>query len=145
MSISLISIEHLDAIHEIDLKTNPSPWSFENLKSSLEVGHQGLVSIMDNKVIGFAMFSAIPPECHILNIAIDKKYQGIGKGALLLRYVLKQSKAMKIKIILLEVRVSNQNAIDFYESFGFIKDAIREKYYPGNPREDALLLSLIHI
>ena len=70
MSISLISIEHLDAIHEIDLKTNPSPWSFENLKSSLEVGHQGLVSIMDNKVIGFAMFSAIPPECHILNLSL---------------------------------------------------------------------------
>ena len=88
------------------------------------------------------MFSAIPPECHILNIAIDKKYQGIGEGALLLKYVLKQSKAMKIKIIFLEVRVSNHKAIDFYTSFGFIKDAIREKYYPGNPREDALLMSL---
>lgn len=142
MSISLISIEHLDAIHQIDLKTNPSPWSLENLKSSLEVGHQGLVSTIDDQVIGFAMFSAIPPECHILNIAIDKQYQGIGEGALLLKYVLKQSKAMKIKIIFLEVRVSNHKAIDFYTSFGFIKDAIREKYYPGNPREDALLMSL---
>ena len=142
MSISILSIEHLDAIHEIDLKTNPSPWSFENLKSSLEVGHQGLVSVKDNKVIGFAMFSAIRPECHILNIAIDKKYQGNGHGALLLKYVLKQSKAMKIKIVFLEVRVSNLKAIGFYENFGFIKDAIRERYYPGNPREDALLMSL---
>ena len=73
MSISLISIKHLDAIHEIDLKTNPSPWSLENLRSSLEVGHQGLVSIKDDKVIGFAMFSVVHPECHILNIAIDIK------------------------------------------------------------------------
>ena len=55
---------------------------------------------------------------------------------------LKQSKAMKIKIVFLEVRVSNHKAIGFYENFGFIKDAIREKYYPGNPREDALLMSL---
>ena len=142
MSISLISIKHLDAIHEIDLKTNPSPWSLENLRSSLEVGHQGLVSIKDDKVIGFAMFSVVHPECHILNIAIDKRYQGVGEGSLLLKYVLKQSKAMKVKIIFLEVRVSNKRAINFYESFGFIKDAIREKYYPGNPREDALLMSI---
>ena len=142
MPISLISIKHLDAIHEIDLKTNPSPWSLENIRSSLEVGHQGLVSIKDDKVIGFAMFSVVHPECHILNIAIDKRYQGVGEGSLLLKYVLKQSKAMKIKIIFLEVRVSNHKAIDFYTSFGFIKDAIREKYYPGNPREDALLMSL---
>ena len=142
MSISLISIKHLDAIHEIDLKTNPSPWSLENLRSSLEVGHQGLVSIKDDKVIGFAMFSVVHPECHILNIAIDKRYQGVGEGSLLLKYVLKQSKAMKVKIIFLEVRESNKRAINFYESFGFIKDAIREKYYPGNPREDALLMSL---
>ena len=77
-----------------------------------------------------------------MNIAIDKKYQGNGHGALLLKYVLKQSKAMKIKIVFLEVRVSNHKAIGFYENFGFIKDAIREKYYPGNPREDALLMSL---
>ena len=142
MPISLISIKHLDAIHEIDLKTNPSPWSLENLRSSLEVGHQGLVSIKDDKVIGFAMFSVVHPECHILNIAIDKRYQGVGEGSLLLKYVLKQSKAMKVKIIFLEVRVSNKRAINFYENFGFIKDAIREKYYPGNPREDALLMSL---
>ena len=142
MSISLISIKHLDAIHEIDLKTNPSPWSLENLRSSLEVGHHGLVSIKDDKVIGFAMFSVVHPECHILNIAIDKRYQGVGEGSLLLKYVLQQSKAMKVKIIFLEVRVSNHKAIGFYENFGFIKDAIREKYYPGNPREDALLMSL---
>ena len=142
MPISLINKEHLDAIHEIDLKTNPSPWSFENLKSSIEVGHQGLVSLKDNTVIGFAMYSAIPPECHILNIAVDTKYQGAGEGALLLNYVIKQSKAMKIKTIYLEVRISNQKAINFYESFGFARDAIRDKYYPGNPREDALLMSV---
>ena len=142
MPISLISTEHLEAIHEIDLRTNPSPWSFKNLESSIEVGHQGLVSLQNKKVIGFAMFSAIPPDCHILNIAIDQKYQGKGEGALLLKYVIKQSKAMKIKRVFLEVRISNLTAIQFYEKFGFIKDAIRDKYYPGDPKEDALLMSL---
>jgi len=61
---------------------------------------------------------------------------------LLLNKAIDQSKAMKIKKIFLEVRLSNETAINFYNSFGFIKDAIRDKYYPGNPREDALLMSL---
>ena len=39
------------------------------------------------------MFSVVHPECHILNIAIDKRYQGVGEGSLLLKYVLKQSKS----------------------------------------------------
>ena len=61
---------------------------------------------------------------------------------MLLKYVIKQSKAMKIKRVFLEVRISNLTAIQFYEKFGFIKDAIRDKYYPGDPKEDALLMSL---
>ena len=39
------------------------------------------------------------------------------------------------------MRVSNYKAIDFYEKFGFKRDAIRYNYYDGSPREDALLMS----
>jgi ribosomal protein S18 acetylase RimI-like enzyme len=42
----------------------------------------------------------------------------------------------------LEVRASNYSAINLYESIGFMKDAIRPNYYSGNPKEDALLMSL---
>jgi ribosomal-protein-alanine N-acetyltransferase len=48
---------------------------------------------------------------------------------------------MNYKKIFLEVRVSNLKAINFYEKFGFSKDAIRNNYYTDNS-EDALLMSL---
>jgi ribosomal-protein-alanine N-acetyltransferase len=44
-------------------------------------------------------------------------------------------------VIFLEVRVSNEFAISFYEKYGFKRDAIRYNYYNGNPKEDALLMS----
>tara|TARA_B100000902_G_scaffold356330_1_gene369904 strand:- start:4185 stop:4619 length:435 start_codon:yes stop_codon:yes gene_type:complete len=142
MKIELMNMKHLDAINKIDIETNLSPWTYESLRSSLEVGHHGLVSVQNGITNGFIIFSPMPPDCHILNIAIDTKYQRSGLGTMLLKKVIQQSKAMKIKRIYLEVRMSNINAIIFYEGFGFIKDAIRDKYYPGNPREDALLMSL---
>ena len=48
---------------------------------------------------------------------------------------------MGIKNIYLEVRISNAKAILFYEKFGFKKDAVRENYYTGEQKEDALLMS----
>jgi ribosomal-protein-alanine N-acetyltransferase len=50
---------------------------------------------------------------------------------------------MDIKNIYLEVRISNTKAILFYEKFGFTRDAIRENYYTGEQKEDALLMSKI--
>ena len=44
-----------------------------------------------------------------------------------------------VTAITLEVRVSNQPAISLYERFGFLKEAVRKRYYT-NPVEDALLM-----
>jgi ribosomal-protein-alanine N-acetyltransferase len=95
----------------------------------------------DSKILGFVIFSPINPEAHILSISVRKKMQSKGIGTLLLQSMLEQCKAMNYKKILLEVRVSNTLAINFYEKFGFSKDAIRDNYYKDNS-EDALLMSL---
>jgi len=60
---------------------------------------------------------------------------------LLLQSMLDQCAAMNYKKIFLEVRISNLQAINFYQKFGFSKDAIRDNYYTDNS-EDALLISL---
>ena len=65
----------------------------------------------------------------------------LGIGTMLLKSMLDQCKVMNYKKIFLEVRVSNEKAINFYEKFGFSKDAIRNNYYTDNS-EDALLMSL---
>ena len=40
--ISLLDINDLEEAYEIEVSTNPSPWSFDIFKSSFEVGHRGL-------------------------------------------------------------------------------------------------------
>ena len=70
----------------------------------------------------------------ILNFCVLDKYQNQGIGKLLFDEVLKVSEG----IISLEVRVSNLNAISFYEKRGFEKTLIRKNYYSNG--EDAILM-----
>ena len=139
--ISLMGLNDLEEAYKIELEVNPSPWKYETFLSSFEVGHKGLICKNDNQMIGFIIFSPITPEAHILSISVRNEMQSKGIGTLLLKSMLDQCKVMNYKKIFLEVRVSNEKAINFYEKFGFSKDAIRNNYYTDNS-EDALLMSL---
>ena len=139
--VSLMRIDDLKEAYKIECEVNPSPWKYETFLSSFEVGHKGLICKHDSEIIGFIIFSPINPEAHILSISVTKKIQSKGVGSLLLQSMLDQCAAMNYKKIFLEVRTSNLQAINFYQKFGFSKDAIRDNYYTDNS-EDALLMSL---
>jgi len=136
------SFDDISSIVEIENKTNQMPWSKAQFLSSMEVGHYSVVMHTDSDILGFAIYSPIIPESHLLNIAIDPAYQGKGLGDKLLQQIILQNRTIGVKTISLEVRVSNLPAINLYEKRGFHKDAIRPDYYSGSPKEDALLMSL---
>ena len=136
------SFDDISSIVEIENKTNQMPWTKSQFFSSMEVGHYSVVMHKDSDILGFAIYSPIIPESHLLNIAIDPAYQGKGLGDKLLQQIILQNRTIGVKTISLEVRVSNLPAINLYEKRGFHKDAIRPDYYSGSPKEDALLMSL---
>ena len=136
------SLDDIDSIVGIENSTNLMPWTKSQFISSMEVGHYSTVLEYDDAIIGFAIYSPVIPESHLLNIAIDPAYHRQGLGDKLLKHVILQNKAVGVKVITLEVRVSNLFAINLYEKNGFYKDAIRKNYYSGPEKEDALLMSL---
>ena len=141
MDLQLASFGDLDQISTIEKETNEFPWSPNNFKSSLDAGNSSIVLKDKRNIIGYAFFSVIGSDSHLLNITVSKSYQGRGYGKKILEQVLFQSKVLGATIVFLEVRISNHKAIVFYEKFGFKKDAIRYNYYDGNTKEDALLMS----
>lgn len=140
--ISLMDRLDLEDAYKIELETNPSPWSKDNFFSSFEVGHKSLVCKYNDVIIGFLIFSLIKKDSHLLNIAVQKKWQKKGAGKILMDVFIKQSKAMKAKKAFLEVRSKNKIAINFYNKFNFLKDAVRTNYYTGSDKDDAVLMSL---
>jgi ribosomal-protein-alanine N-acetyltransferase len=91
------------------------------------------------EVIGIGCLWAILEEAHITILAIDPDYQGKGLGQALLFQLLVSAWKRKLERATLEVKVSNQPAINLYKKFGFKEAGIRKGYYQDTG-EDALIL-----
>jgi len=89
----------------------------------------------DNNVLGFIHIENHFEITDVINIAVDKNYQGRGIGKILLQYVIDNTEADKI---MLEVKENNKPAIKLYEALGFKQIHVRPNYYEGNI--DALIM-----
>ncbi len=88
----------------------------------------------DNNILGFLHTEFHFEITDIVNIAVDINNQHKGIGYKLIGYLLNNTKSEKI---MLEVRESNNNAINLYTKCGF-KEIHRRKNYYGN--EDAIIM-----
>jgi ribosomal-protein-alanine N-acetyltransferase len=80
----------------------------------------------------------IDENAEIVNFYIDKKYQGMGFGSMVMEFVIQLCLMSKVKNISLEVRNSNENAKKLYIKFGFINSHLRKEYYSDG--EDAIVM-----
>lgn len=83
----------------------------------------------------------VADELHILNVATAPDARRRGYAAALLDVALEYAAEHRLRILLLEVRRSNEPAIALYRRFGFSIFGVRKKYYPDND-EDAVEMAL---
>ncbi|WP_418150622.1 GNAT family N-acetyltransferase [Variovorax atrisoli] len=83
-------------------------------------------------------------EVHLLNITVAPAFQRQGWAPLMLEALGGWSRAEGAQWLWLEVRQSNQRALDIYLRQGFRSVGVRKGYYPahGGKREDAVVMSL---
>ena len=138
-----MSASDLDAVMAIERVNFPFPWSEGNFKDSMNSGYICLVMEQANQVVGYAVLMMVLDEAHLLNISVDKTYQGKGWGRYLLVHMMDVGREKGGLNMFLEVRPSNHSALGLYESMGFNEMGIRPGYYPAhNGREDAVLMGM---
>jgi ribosomal-protein-alanine N-acetyltransferase len=89
--------------------------------------------------LGFALVWHAADEIHLLDLAVDETARRRGVGRELVGAVLGYARETRARLVLLEVRRSNQAAIALYESAGFTENGVRRGYYSDNG-EDALVM-----
>lgn len=132
--------EDLDAVAEIERLSFSLPWS----RSMLE---QGISNDLDHYLIiekwgqlaGYINFRFLAGEGEIERIAVHPRFRGQGLGRKLMEAMEEYGKSQGVTDITLEVRNSNEKAINLYESCGFVKEAVRKGYY-REPVEDAIIM-----
>ncbi len=91
-------------------------------------------------IMGYGGFWTLAEEAHISTIAVRPDWRGRGIGELLLAAMIDMALALKIRIVTLEVRVSNLVAQSLYRKYLFEEMGRRRRYYRDNG-EDALIMT----
>jgi [ribosomal protein S18]-alanine N-acetyltransferase len=139
-ALRAMGADDLDAVTALEASLQEFPWSRGNFADSLAAGHEVWVLRLGADLVGFSVVMSVVDEAHLLNVGIDRRYQGQGHGARMLRRIINDARAAGALRLLLEVRRSNQQAIAFYRHFGFSQIGVRRAYYPAAAgREDALV------
>jgi [ribosomal protein S18]-alanine N-acetyltransferase len=138
----------LDAMFAIEEKVYPFPWTRGNFLDSFESGH-AMIGLRDqhdgektSQLVAYLIAMQVLDELHLLNLAVALAYQEKGLGKRLLNHLITLAEQHSCCSILLEVRVSNQRAIDVYKVAGFVEIGRRKNYYPTHQqcREDAIVM-----
>ena len=141
-SYRYMSETDIESSRGIEVNSNPVPWTKKNFLDCLRKDYYCLVQEADQEFSGFAIQTISLDQSHLLNIGIKEKFRKKGLGQELLEQIVHASKSMGCKKIFLEVRVSNNAAIELYYKTGFNKVSIRKNYYRlPDGREDALVMS----
>lgn len=140
MNIRNMNLDDLDKIMEIEKRIFSSPFTKEGYIKDYNDNPFSLYKVLevDDKIIGYVFLWVIFERAQIITIAVDLDYQGKGYGKILMDDVISECVEKNIEDITLEVRISNQRAIELYEKFGFEVATIRKNYYADG--ENAYLM-----
>ncbi|HPP16682.1 MAG TPA: ribosomal protein S18-alanine N-acetyltransferase [Dictyoglomaceae bacterium] len=86
------------------------------------------VAEVSDKVVGYILGYIFNDTGEIVSIAVKPEFRNSGVGKKLMETILSLFKEKNLKRCILQVRVSNKIAIEFYEKLGF-KVIKREKGY----------------
>jgi len=146
MRINQVFLDDLDQIAKMEKKTfKEDAFSKETIKKLIEqkIFFLKLVSNKPkNKIIGFIIAIKDDEErVNIVNFLIQKKYRKNGYGTFLLDKTIEKIKELKeIKRIVLNVKITNKEAIALYKKFQFqIVQKINNYYHQ---KESAYLMVL---
>jgi [ribosomal protein S18]-alanine N-acetyltransferase len=146
LRIRKMTLSDLPAVMEIENQAFSNPWSTEMVKKELSQDWSTVyLAEVDTpegwQVRGFAIFWLVADEIHVLNVATDRAHRRLGIGREVMNAVISFGQGQKCRLATLEVRRSNEPAINLYKTLGFRAVGMRPAYYQDD-REDAVVMIL---
>lgn len=138
-----IELGDLDPVMDIELGGHAYPWTKAVFRDCFKPGYQRWGVWSEGELKGFAILCWQFDELHLLNLCVRRNSHRQGLGRRLLKFAIAKAAAEAARCVLLEVRVSNNGAVELYRKEGFVEVGRRRGYYPaGRAREDALVMTL---
>lgn len=140
LTIRVLLPEHAEAVSQLSRITPESAdWPASDFARLEQLGLQGWVALVNEKIAGFLISRCAASELEILNLAIATEFRRAGAASALLAACIANASDRGALRAFLEVRESNHAAIELYRRTGFRINGIRAQYYQ-HPRENAILM-----
>lgn len=137
------TLDDLEGVIEVNEKELPEDYPYFFYKSILDnFSNAFLVACPkdnQNEIIGYVMWRIertpskrgliLINKGHLVSIAVSREYRRTGIASALLANSMPALLKHEIKEYVLEVRVSNYNAINLYKKFNYESSGIKKKYY----------------
>lgn len=116
------------------------PWSIESFRESMELEHTiYLVAEEALNIMGYCGMYRVFNEGEIVNVAVAEAHRRKQVASKLLEQLFAESMELQVDNFFLEVRESNEAAIQLYKKLGFAEAGIRKNFYE-KPRENAIFM-----
>jgi ribosomal-protein-alanine N-acetyltransferase len=142
------SADDLDALVALERLCFSHPWTPRNFSDAMSDPPRSRVVVLrvphppahpERGIAAYCVYERVADELHVHNVAVHPGVRRSGLGRLLMRAVLEVGAGAGARVVLLEVRRSNDAARRLYEGLGFHVRATRREYY-SHPVEDALVM-----
>lgn len=132
--------EDLVQVCKIEKENFSLPWSEKSFAESMERNDTVfLTALAGNEVAGYIGCYCIAGTGEITNVAVKASCRRKGIGGKLLEKLYEEGAALETREFFLEVRESNEAAIELYSRQGFVKEGIRKNFYE-KPVENAVIM-----
>ena len=140
MKVERMEARHLQAVAELEQICFEEPWSARSLELLIGEMATGFVCTDENgQVAAYGGMLWAPDEGQIVNVATHPDHRRRGAGRLLMDAIEADARRRAFTLLSLEVRVSNEPAINLYRAYGFEVAGVRRGFYTA-PREDAYVM-----
>lgn len=140
ISIRAMREQDVEAVAALEEQIFSMPWSRQGFSDALnQEGTVFLVAEENERILGYVGMYLALDEGEITNVAVAFESRQRGIGGQLIAELRKEAAQRGVERMVLEVRVSNENAIHLYEKNGFAKQGIRRGFYE-KPKEDAYIM-----
>ena len=130
----------LAQVAALEARTFSLPWPLSLFSSQLaKEDAVCLVCVEGERLLGYLVAEMFVDVWHLMNISVDEHFRRQHVASDLLEAYFDVTERRPHRGHTLEVRVSNEPAIELYRSYGFVTTGVRPRYYDDNG-EDALIM-----
>lgn len=136
-----MEVSDTEQVEMIEKQIFSIPWSQKSFEDACQSNDNiYLVCEMNGQIAGYCGLWTVLGEGNITNMAVSGGFRRLGIAETLMKEMEKQGMSKNVFTYFLEVRKSNEAAVNLYKKMGYVQIGVRKNFYE-KPVEDALVMS----